>query len=72
MEDIHLSEIHSAFDVKMEDKKNEHEIKTCKICLGDTSTEDDFFVTPCNCKGTCEFVHYQCLKQWVESKISKK
>jgi FHA domain/RING-variant domain len=30
--------------------------------------EEDFFVSPCNCKGSCEFVHIQCLKQWIRSK----
>ena len=38
----------------------------------DTETETDFFVSPCSCKGSCEFVHFLCLKQWVESKVSKK
>ena len=46
--------------------------KQCKICLMDNETEEDFFVSPCNCKGTCQYVHFQCLKQWVESKVSKK
>ena len=41
---------------------------TCKICLFETIKEDDPFITPCKCKGTCEFVHFSCLKEWIDSR----
>lgn len=58
----------------------------CKICLEVNLVEDEdtrskskeeydiknFKVTPCKCKGSCEFVHFFCLQNWLESKISKK
>jgi hypothetical protein len=44
---------------------------TCKVCLGDEQTLDNFMVSPCNCKGSCELIHIQCLKQWIQSKIVK-
>jgi hypothetical protein len=34
----------------------------------DESEEDDFYVTPCNCKGTSEYVHFSCLKFWIQKK----
>jgi E3 ubiquitin-protein ligase DOA10 len=58
--------------VPEESEEMKLEKRTCKICLGDQESEEDFFVSPCKCKGTCEFVHYYCLKKWVESKVSKK
>jgi hypothetical protein len=42
----------------------------CKICF-DVQTEDNMFIEPCRCKGSCSFVHVSCLKKWIESKISK-
>jgi len=31
--------------------------------------EDNFFVSPCSCKGSCSIVHINCLKKWIESKM---
>jgi len=31
---------------------------------------DNTLVAPCKCKGSCEYVHLRCLKQWVDSKKS--
>lgn len=41
----------------------------CKICLGEEESEENFFVSPCSCKGSCSIVHIQCLKRWIESKM---
>ena len=43
----------------------------CKFCLCDDSTADNFLISPCKCKGSCEGVHVQCLKQWIDSKVKK-
>lgn len=40
---------------------------TCRYCL-DGSNEYDNFISPCECKGSSEFVHKNCLKRWLESK----
>ena len=34
--------------------------KICRICL----EEDDNVISPCNCKGTSQYVHESCLSQW--------
>jgi hypothetical protein len=34
--------------------------KICRICL----EEDDKVISPCNCKGSAEFVHEACLQKW--------
>mmetsp|Transcript_8855 Transcript_8855/g.1224 ORF Transcript_8855/g.1224 Transcript_8855/m.1224 type:complete len:128 (-) Transcript_8855:563-946(-) len=48
------------------------EVKTCKISLMDDQSEENFFISPCECKGSCQYVHFLCLKTWVESKIKRK
>lgn len=34
--------------------------------------EDTLYVNLCKCKGSCEFVHIVCLKNWIQSKIKTK
>lgn len=49
-----------------------HEIN-CRICLMSNlypDPLDNMLVSPCKCKGTCEYVHLKCLKQWIDSKKS--
>lgn len=49
--------------------------KTCRICLSDDECLDEsnlFFISPCECKGSCKFVHFACLQSWINSKIVEK
>ena len=40
---------------------NVHE-KVCRICLEDSESET--MISPCDCKGSSEWVHDQCLDEW--------
>jgi len=43
----------------------------CRICLMDEIDEDPInntMLSPCKCKGSCGYVHYQCLRQWISTK----
>lgn len=62
----------------IQEKKNSNVLQvrggsvgTCRICLGDEVTEQNFLVSACKCSGSCEFVHIECLKVWIDSKIKK-
>lgn len=44
----------------------------CRICLMDEHDTDDILVNPCNCKGTSEYVHINCLQVWINSKVKNK
>ena len=37
---------------------------TCRICLEDHNTSDNKLIVPCNCKGSIEYIHEQCLQEW--------
>ncbi|KRX04576.1 SMAD/FHA domain [Pseudocohnilembus persalinus] len=52
--------------------ETEGQQRLCRICYFEDNQEDNFLISPCSCKGSCEFVHYQCLKTWVQSKIKRK
>jgi E3 ubiquitin-protein ligase DOA10 len=47
----------------------------CRICFGSPEDEPleegNYFISPCDCAGTSKYVHYQCLKHWLEKKIKK-
>jgi hypothetical protein len=49
-------------DKTAEEEKITEEVDTCRICHGD-STDGRLF-KPCRCKGTCAFVHVNCLDRW--------
>ena len=36
----------------------------CRICLSSEATEGNPLVAPCNCAGSMQFVHKECLERW--------
>lgn len=47
----------------------------CRICLGSEEDEEislNPLISPCKCNGTMQYIHLECLKQWLESKIHTK
>ena len=52
-------------------KKNNliHNKAICRICYRDDSDEKDPLISPCICKGSMKYIHYKCLKNWLNSKI---
>ena len=45
-------------------KKNKN---ICRICYGDEDEENNPLIQPCSCSGTMKFIHYECLKKWIET-----
>ena len=43
--------------------------KVCRICYGKDTNTDNPLICPCTCKGSMKYIHYQCLKNWLNSKI---
>jgi hypothetical protein len=41
--------------------------KTCRICFSG-AYPDDPLLTPCLCSGSMRFIHFNCLKYWLNSK----
>lgn len=39
------------------------ELHICRFCFGDENQED--LISPCGCTGTMEFVHKDCLSNWL-------
>lgn len=51
---------------------NNKENATCRICLCETETESDPLISPCKCAGTMKYIHANCLKEWIKSKVSSR
>ena len=41
----------------------------CRFCWGTTCNEEDPLINVCDCGGTMKYIHLQCLKRWVKSKV---
>mmetsp|Transcript_31895 Transcript_31895/g.31157 ORF Transcript_31895/g.31157 Transcript_31895/m.31157 type:complete len:118 (-) Transcript_31895:471-824(-) len=48
------------------------EAQTCRFCWGNDSCMDNPLIVPCHCSGSVGFIHYQCLKNWLSSKMVQK
>ena len=44
---------------------------TCRICYGDTYNDENPLICPCICKGSMKYIHYLCLKSWLNAKIEE-
>jgi len=42
----------------------------CRICLLEGPGEDDPLITPCECKGSIEYVHLGCLRHWIKGRLN--
>lgn len=49
------------------EKKEEN--TPCRICLSDSTDENDILISPCKCIGSLKCIHLNCLKEWLKSKI---
>ena len=65
-------------DKKKENKKKDNNTNNskinkplCRICYGDDSTDENPLICPCICKGSMKYIHYECLKNWLNSKIEE-
>jgi hypothetical protein len=41
----------------------------CRICFSDSPST---LISPCNCKGSLQFVHHDCLLRWLQSKFHQR
>ncbi|OMJ90638.1 hypothetical protein SteCoe_6913 [Stentor coeruleus] len=56
--------------VKISDREELCEQRSCRICLSDDSNVLNPLISPCYCTGTMGLVHIDCLQHWLKSKIT--
>ena len=57
--------------LKVPKKKNPKNKPSCRICYGEETNDDNPLICPCICKGSMKYIHYECLKNWLNSKIEE-
>ena len=57
--------------VKEKDNQNPKKNAICRICYGDETSEENPLIYPCICKGSMKYIHYECLKNWLNAKIEE-
>jgi E3 ubiquitin-protein ligase DOA10 len=40
----------------------------CRICLCEDNTAEYQMISICKCAGTMQYIHVNCLKEWIDSK----
>lgn len=45
---------------------------SCKLCLEAENSSENPLVDLCRCNGGMKYAHYECVKSWMQTKLSKK
>ena len=55
-------------------KNNPLKSYLCRICLNESTNDSTTnpLINPCNCTGSVRYIHLECLRQWLSSKITIK
>ncbi|NXP00559.1 MARH7 ligase, partial [Certhia brachydactyla] len=53
----------------LEDSEDE-EGDLCRICQMSSASPDNLLIEPCKCTGSLQYVHQECMKKWLQSKIN--
>eukprot|EP00826_Nyctotherus_ovalis_P016440 TRINITY_DN14754_c0_g1_i3.p1 TRINITY_DN14754_c0_g1~~TRINITY_DN14754_c0_g1_i3.p1 ORF type:complete len:211 (+),score=20.97 TRINITY_DN14754_c0_g1_i3:426-1058(+) len=57
------------FNTKIEKKEGRSDVK-CRICLCEDNEKSNPIITsPCECLGSVRYIHWDCLQQWLKSKV---
>lgn len=57
------------FSLLLEDSEDE-EGDLCRICQMPSASSDNLLIEPCKCTGSLQYVHQECMKKWLQSKIN--
>ena len=60
-----MSFIATRIDNFEEGNQDKQESDSCRVCM-ESSEETSQLIKPCNCKGSVEFIHFHCLKEWMD------
>ncbi|XP_058047920.1 E3 ubiquitin-protein ligase MARCHF7 isoform X5 [Ahaetulla prasina] len=52
-----------------EDSEEEEE-DICRICQMSSTSATNLLIEPCKCAGSLQYVHQDCMKKWLQSKIN--
>ncbi|XP_063076796.1 E3 ubiquitin-protein ligase MARCHF7-like isoform X1 [Engraulis encrasicolus] len=53
----------------MDETDEEEEGDQCRICQSGAGTPTNPLLSPCQCSGSLHYIHHDCLKKWIQTKI---
>ncbi|XP_045065726.1 E3 ubiquitin-protein ligase MARCHF7 isoform X2 [Coregonus clupeaformis] len=53
----------------LEESCDEEEGDQCRICQCGAGSPTNPLLTPCLCSGSLQYIHHDCLKRWIQTKI---
>jgi hypothetical protein len=76
-EELYLQELKEAKPViTLEENSGSDNVNnaqgSCRFCWGSDSTLENPCIVPCKCSGSVGFIHFNCLKSWLATKMQKK
>lgn len=66
---IDSQEEEGMIDIKTCDDNPQDESEACRICFMNTNTQDNPLLSACKCTGSMKFMHFNCLKSWLNLKL---
>lgn len=57
-------------DLDSEDIPQEREENVCRICYESEKSRADPLLSQCKCEGSVKYIHLNCLKSWLRSKVT--
>ncbi|KAM6421490.1 E3 ubiquitin-protein ligase MARCHF7 isoform 4-T4 [Rhynochetos jubatus] len=52
------------------EESEDEEGDLCRICQMASASSDNLLIQPCKCTGSLKYVHEECMKKWLQSKIN--
>lgn len=65
-----IQEDDELIDCKKCDDRPKDGDDSCRICFYDTNTTENPLFSPCKCTGSVKFIHFDCLKKWLNQKLA--
>ena len=60
-----MSFIAIQIDKREEGNQDKEESDSYRVCM-ESLEETSQLIKPCNCKGLIKFIHFRCLKEWID------
>ncbi|KAF7235252.1 E3 ubiquitin-protein ligase MARCH7 [Varanus komodoensis] len=54
----------------LSEDSEEEEGDLCRICQMSSTSATNLLIEPCKCTGSLQYVHQECMKKWLQSKIN--
>ena len=56
-------------EIKVCDDSPKDESEPCRICYNTTNTQDNPLLSACKCTGSMKYMHFNCIKSWLNLKL---